>query len=146
MKTILIVEDSVDIHNLIKEVLKKEGYNVLDSYSGTEALMVLEKEKVDLILLDLMLPGLNGEEIIKKVTNIPIIVISAKLSLEDKVNALLDGANDYITKPFNSSELLARINVQLRLNKHNNENKELRFKDIFLDENSHNLYVKDNQV
>ena len=146
MKTILIVEDSVDIHNLIKEVLKKEGYNVLDSYSGTEALMLLEKEKVDLILLDLMLPGLNGEEIIKKVTNIPIIVISAKISPEDKVNALLDGANDYITKPFNTSELLARINVQLRLNKYNNENKELRFKDIFLDENSHTLYVKDNQV
>lgn len=146
MKTILIVEDSVDIHNLIKEVLEKEGYNVLDSYSGTEALMVLEKEKVDLILLDLMLPGLNGEEIIKKVTNVPIIVISAKISPEDKVNALLDGANDYITKPFNTSELLARINVQLRLNKHNNENKELRFKDIFLDENSHTLYVKDNQV
>lgn len=146
MKTILIVEDSVDIHNLIKEVLKKEGYNVLDSYSGTEALMVLEKENVDLILLDLMLPGLNGEEIIKKVTNIPIIVISAKISPEDKVNALLDGANDYITKPFNTSELLARINVQLRLNKYNNENKELRFKDIFLNENSHTLYVKDNQV
>ena len=146
MKTILIVEDSVDIHNLIKEVLEKEGYNVLDSYSGTEALMLLEKEKVDLILLDLMLPGLNGEEIIKKVTNVPIIVISAKISPEDKVNALLDGANDYITKPFNTSELLARINVQLRLNKHNNENKELRFKDIFLDENSHTLYVKDNQV
>lgn len=146
MKTILIVEDSVDIHNLIKEVLEKEGYNVLDSYSGTEALMVLEKEKVDLILLDLMLPGLNGEEIIKKVTNIPIIVISAKISPEDKVNALLDGANDYITKPFNTLELLARINVQLRLNKYNSENKELRFKDIFLDENSHTLYIKDNQV
>ena len=102
MKNILIVEDNTDIHNLIKEVLEKEKYKVLDSYSGTEALMVLEKEKVDLILLDLMLPGLNGEDIIKKVKDIPIIVISAKISPEDKVNALLSGANDYLTKPFST--------------------------------------------
>ena len=80
MKTILIVEDNTDIHNLLKEVLEKENYKVLNSYSGTEALMVLEKEKVDLILLDLMLPGLNGEDIIKKVKDIPIIVISANIS------------------------------------------------------------------
>ena len=66
MKKILIVEDNIDIHNLIKEILENKKYKVIDSYSGTEALMVLEKEKIDLILLDLMLPGLNGEEIIKK--------------------------------------------------------------------------------
>lgn len=146
MKTILIVEDNADVHNLIKEILEKEHYNVIDSYSGTEALMVLEKEKVDLILLDLMLPGLNGEEIIRKVTNIPIIVISAKIAPEDKVNALLEGANDYITKPFNTSELLARIKVQLRLNKNKKVNEELQFKDIFLDKSSHNLYIKEYQI
>ena len=76
--------------------------------------MILEKENVDLVLLDLMLPGLNGEELIKKVKNVPIIVISAKISVEDKVNVLLNGANDYITKPFAKDELLARIQVQLR--------------------------------
>ena len=101
MKKILIVEDNIDIHNLIKEILENKKYKVIDSYSGTEAFMVLEKEKIDLILLDLMLPGLNGEEIIKKVKEIPIIVISAKLTPESKVNALLSGQNDYITKPFN---------------------------------------------
>ena len=80
MQTILIVEDNEDIHNLISEILKREHYKILDAYSGTEALMILEKENVDLILLDLMLPGLNGEEIINKVKNIPIIVVSAKIS------------------------------------------------------------------
>ena len=132
MKTILIVEDNIDIHNLIQEILQKENYRVINSYSGTEALMMLEKEKIDLILLDLMLPGLSGEEIIKKVKNIPIIVISAKISPEDKVNVLLNGANDYITKPFNKEELLARIKVQLRINADRKERKELKYKDMYL--------------
>ena len=159
MKTLLIVEDNVDVHNLIKEILKNEHFNVIDSYSGTEALMVLEKEKVDLILLDLMLPGLDGEGIIKKIKDIPIIVISAKISTEDKVNALLEGANDYITKPFEPSELVARIRVQLRLEENknsnirntNNENKDeievknqkLKFKELILDNDNHILYIKD---
>ena len=120
LETILIVEDNIDIHNFIKEVLEKKQYKVLDAYSGTEALMIIEKENINLVLLDLMLPGLNGEEIIKKVKNIPIIVISAKISPEDKVNVLLNGVNDYITKPFNKDELLARIAVQLRINKNKN--------------------------
>ena len=146
MQTILIVEDNEDIHNLISEILKREHYKILDAYSGTEALMILEKENVDLILLDLMLPGLNGEEIINKVKNIPIIVVSAKISPEDKVNTLLNGANDYITKPFNSDELLARIKVQLRIDESKKANKELKYKDIILDKNGHSLYVKEKQV
>ena len=115
MKTILIVEDDMDLHHLIREILEKENYRILNSYSGTEALMLIEKEKIDLILLDLMLPGLNGEEIIKKVKKTAIIVISAKISPEDKVNVLLNGANDYITKPFDTKELLARVKVQLKM-------------------------------
>ena len=146
MQTILIVEDNEDIHNLISEILKREHYKILDAYSGTEALMILEKENVDLILLDLMLPGLNGEEIINKVKNIPIIVVSAKISPEDKVNTLLNGANDYITKPFNSDELLARIKVQLRIDESKKANKELKYKDIILDKNGHSLYDKEKQV
>ena len=110
-----MVEDDTDIHNIIKEILKKENYKIFDAYSGTEALMIVEKENINLILLDLMLPGLNGEEIIKREKNIPIIVISAKTSTEDKVNVLLEGANDYITKPFKAEELLARVKVQLRI-------------------------------
>lgn len=146
MKNILIVEDNIDIHNLIKEVLEKETYKVFNAYSGTEALMVLEKENIDLILLDLMLPGINGEEIIKQVKNIPTIVISAKISQEDKINVLLNGANDYITKPFDIEELLARIKVQLRIKQEKKENIELKYKDIFLNENTHTLYIKQNQI
>ena len=146
METILIVEDNIDIHNFIKEVLEKKKYKVLDAYSGTEALMLIEKENINLILLDLMLPGLNGEEIIRKIKNIPIIVISAKISPEDKVNVLLSGANDYITKPFNKEELLARIAVQLRINENKNINKELKYKDMFLNEENHTLYINDEQI
>ena len=145
MKKILVVEDDMDIHNLIKNVLEKERYDVISAYSGTEALLLIEKKDLDLILLDLMIPGLSGEEIIKKVKNIPIIVISAKISSEDKVNALSIGANDYITKPFNTNELLARIKVQLRLSKKDN-NVSLSYKDMILDKNSHTLYIKDKNI
>ena len=146
MQTILIVEDDMDIHNLIKELLEKQKYKVLDSYSGTEALMVLEREKVDLILLDLMLPGLNGEEIVKKVKDIPMIVISAKISPEDKVNVLLNGANDYITKPFSTEELLARIQVQFRIKESKRENKELTYKEMILSEERQAIIMKEKQV
>ena len=149
MKTILIVEDNTDIHNLLKEVLENEKYRVLDSYSGTEALMVLEKEKVDLILLDLMLPGLNGEEIIKKIKDIPIIVISAKISPEDKVNALLSGANDYLTKPFSTEELLARIQVQFRIDKDRKENRKdlkLTYKQMVLNQENHTVCIGENPI
>ena len=146
MQTILIVEDNTDIHNLIKEVLEKAKYKVLDSYSGTEALMVLERKQVDLILLDLMLPGLNGEEIVKKIKDIPIIVISAKISAEDKVNVLLNGANDYITKPFSTEELLARIQVQLRIKEGRRENKILVYKDMVLDETNHAICIQEKQI
>lgn len=144
MKNILIVEDNVDIHNLIKEVLEKEHYRVLSSYTGIEAIKTIEKEKIDLILLDLMLPEINGEEIVKKVKNIPIIVISAKIAPEDKVNVLLNGANDYITKPFNVEELLARVKVQLRIDNKKEKNEELKYKDLSLSkEDNHTLYIKD---
>lgn len=140
MKTILIIEDNVDIHNLLKELLEKE-YRIVSAYSGTEALMLLEKKNIDLILLDLILPGLTGEEIISQVKDIPIIVISAKTSPEDKVNVLLNGANDYISKPFDSNELIARIKVQLRL-KQVQKSPTLKYKDLTLEENSRFLFIK----
>lgn len=146
MKTILVVEDDIDIQNLIKNLLEKEHYKVINAYSGTEAMMLIEKENIDLILLDLMLPGLNGEEIIKQIKNIPIIVISAKISPEDRINTLLNGANDYITKPFNSEELLARIKVQLRINENKIQNKELKYKDMILKNDMHTLYIKEKQI
>lgn len=148
MKNILIVEDDITIHNLLNELLKDNAYSTYDAYSGTEALMILNdnNKKIDLILLDLMLPGLNGEEIIKKVKNIPIIVLSAKLSVSDKVNALSIGANDYITKPFNNDELLSRIAVQLRINNTNNSSSELIYKNMKLNDDLHSVTINSKKV
>lgn len=147
MKNILIVEDNIDIHNLIREVLEKEHYRVLSSYTGTEAMRIIENERIDLILLDLMLPEINGEEIVKKVKDTPIIVISAKISTEDKVNVLLNGANDYLTKPFNVEELLARIQVQLRIDNKKEKNEDLTYKDMRLSkEDVHTLHIKEKSI
>ncbi len=143
MKTILIVEDDESIHKLLEEILSIEKYNILNAYSGTEALLILEKNKIDLILLDLMIPGLSGEELIKKVNHLPIIVLSAKINYEDKVNCLLSGANDYITKPFNKEELLARIKVQLRIN---NSDIKLEYKEIKLLPDNRTMLINENKV
>ena len=114
MKTIAIIDDDVHIGDALSEILKNEGYAVNRAYSGTEALYLLSQSKPDLVLLDLMLPGLSGEEVLPHIKNIPVIVLSAKVDVQDKVNLLLGGAVDYITKPFSTEELLARITVQLR--------------------------------
>lgn len=114
MKTIAIIDDDMHIGNVLEEVLKQEGYGVLRAYSGTEALYLLEKQKPDLVLLDLMLPGLSGEEVLPQLAGIPVMVVSAKVGIDDKVNVLLGGAVDYVTKPFHMKELLARIQVHLR--------------------------------
>lgn len=114
MKHILIIDDDIHIGNIIEEALIKENYQVSRAYSGTEALYVLSASKPDLILLDLMLPGLSGEEVLPQIKGIPVIVISAKTDVDDKVALLLGGAADYITKPFEMKELLARITVALR--------------------------------
>ncbi len=146
LKKILIVEDDVSIHNVIEELLKKENYATYNAYSGTEALLLLEKEKYDLILLDLMLPALSGEEIIAKIKDTPIIVLSAKISSEDKVNCLLNGANDYITKPFDSKELLARIKVQLRSPNKPSITETLKYKNLELLNDNHTLLISNEKV
>ena len=114
MKTIMIIDDDVYIGNMLEEILKKEGYGVYRAYSGTEALLFLSSHRPNLILLDLMLPGMSGEEFLPKTTGIPVIIVSAKTEINNKVQLLLNGAADYITKPFDTNELLARIAVQLR--------------------------------
>ena len=146
MKKILIVEDDNTINNLIREILEKERYKIYSAYSGTEALIILERENIVLILLDLMLPGINGEQVIEKVKDIPIIVISAKVEVSDKVNALLKGANDYITKPFCAEELIARVKVQLRNYNIKKQNIELKYKDMTLREDEHILNIKNKEV
>lgn len=119
MPNILIVEDDININNLLCEVLMKAGYTCEQAFSGTEAKLLLDiKEKAyTLILLDLMLPGASGEEVLKEIRKhgrLPVIVLTAKDSIDDKIGVLTDGADDYITKPFEIREVLARIQVQLR--------------------------------
>ncbi|MDE5655062.1 MAG: response regulator transcription factor [Clostridia bacterium] len=115
-KTILIIDDDVYIGDMLQELLEKNGYATARAYSGTEALYVLQNLRPDLILLDLMLPGLSGEELLPKIQNIPVIIVSAKVDIDNKVNLLLSGAVDYVTKPFDIKELLARIKIHLRDN------------------------------
>ena len=138
-KTIAVIEDDQSISNLLYESLSREGYGVLRAYSGTEALFLLEKERPDLILLDLMLPGLPGEELLPHLAGIPVIVVSARAATEDKVNLLLGGAADYITKPFQLPELLARITVQLRRVENPLPNSVLEAGSLRLDTHSHTL-------
>lgn len=114
MKHILVVEDDVSIGNLVEEALAGEGYRVTRAYSGTEALYALDAGQPDLMLLDLMLPGLSGEEVLPRAKGIPVIVLSARAGVDEKVGLLLGGAADYITKPFAMKELLARVAVALR--------------------------------
>lgn len=114
MSKIMIIDDDVYIGDMLKEALGSEGYETVQAYSGTEALLLLEKEKPDIILMDLMLPGLSGEALLPQIKNIPVIVVSAKIGIDDKVDLLTGGAADYVTKPFEIRELMARIKVQLR--------------------------------
>lgn len=133
MKHILIVDDDLYIGNMLEEVLQKEGYRTTRAYSGTEALLVLSCATPDLILLDLMLPGLTGEELLPKITGIPVIIISAKAGVENKVGLLLGGAADYVTKPFDIKELLARIAVQFRINTDTIKGRFISFENIRID-------------
>lgn len=114
MKKILIVDDDIHIVSMVREMLLKKGYDVSCAYSGTEALHILSRSRLDLVLLDLMLPGMSGEEVLPKIQGIPVIVISGKAGIDDKVSLLLGGAVDYVTKPFHLEELAARIAVHLR--------------------------------
>ena len=145
MRHILIIDDDIHIGNTIEEALKKEGCQVSRAYSGTEALYVLSASRPDLILLDLMLPGLSGEEVLPQIKGIPVIVVSAKIDVDDKVDLLLGGAADYITKPFEMKELLARITVALRSEKASG-NAVLSFDDLRMDIMTHEVFVKQQEV
>ena len=132
------------IHTVLEKMVE-----VVKAYSGTEALMVLEKDRPDLVLLDLMIPGLSGEELLPKIKDVPVIVVSAKADINDKVGLLLNGAADYITKPFNMQELLARITVQLRnANKATtaSEQRVLTFGALTLNMDTHILYIENPDV
>lgn len=118
-RKILIVEDDPDISNLLDRILTKGGYETMRAYSGSEAELRVKLESPDLILLDLMLPGIGGEELIRLIReklalDMPILIVSAKTALESKVHAISLGADDYITKPFEPAEVLIRVQAALR--------------------------------
>lgn len=116
-ETILVVDDNREIVYSLGELLKYEGYEILAAYDGMEALEILEQNRVDLILLDVMMPRLNGLSALMKIREkykIPAIILSAKTEESDKVSGLVLGADDYISKPYNAAELIARVKAQLR--------------------------------
>ena len=117
METILVVDDNKDIVFSLSELLKYEGYMIERAYDGMEALELVERKQIDLILLDVMMPRLNGLSTLMKIREtkqIPVIILSAKTEESDKVSGLIMGADDYISKPYNPGELIARVKAQLR--------------------------------
>lgn len=151
---ILVVEDDNSINELLCTILKKEGYLVTSAFSGTEAKLRLEQGEYDLLLLDLMLPGITGEELIdtlRKDKTIPVIVISAKTAMEDRIGVLKSGADDFISKPFDVGEVLARVQAQLRrYREFSAQEKEehiiLKYKDLVLDPETVTVTVAGNPV
>lgn len=145
-KTILIIEDDADISQLLYTALSKAGYDAVQAYSGTEGKMLLgmKEKRFALILLDLMLPGISGEELlsfIRSDSDIPVIVLTAKDELDDKISVLIGGADDYITKPFEIPEVLARIQVQLRHAVKEQESDRLTYRDMVLDKTTRQVMI-----
>ena len=151
---ILIVEDEIHICNFVKTILETNGYQVLDAHNGATAKMVFLSHCPDLIILDLGLPDIDGCEIIKyvrEISNIPIIVLSARSVESDKVSALDLGANDYVTKPFGTEELLARVRVTLRnrrqgLDSDNVVRSKFCVKDMVIDYEARRIVVDNEEI
>lgn len=146
MKKILVIDDDIPIGDMLEEALTKKGYSVIRAYSGTEAILILSGTRPDLVLLDLMLPGLQGEEVLPQIKGIPVIIVSAKGEIDNKVELLLGGAADYVTKPFVMKELLARIAVQLRNSAAVREAPTLIFRDLTLNTDTHMATVDDCEI
>ncbi|MCK8486626.1 response regulator transcription factor [Paenibacillus sp. MBLB2552] len=151
MPTLLIIEDDASIHSLVKEALELHGFQTLSAYSGTEGKLLFGHHPPDLILLDLMLPGMDGDEFLKHVRSnsaVPVIVISAKNDQASKLELLTNGADDYVTKPFDIKELLARINIQLRhaATSASSTNQEIHYKNIRIHPDTLEVKVDDRPV
>lgn len=149
MKKILIVEDDVNINNLLKEALSQKWYTCGQAFSGTEAALWLEKESWMLVLLDLMLPGMTGEEVlqlIRRQGDTPVIVLTAKDAMEEKLDLLTSGADDYITKPFDINEVIARVQIQLRHAGQEAEPDRIECGGITLDDKTHQIWVDGQEI
>ena len=154
MKNILIVEDSQEIIDLIKIYLEQEEYSIYEASDGESAINIFEKEEIHLVVLDIMLPKLNGYEVIKRLrkrSNVPVIILSAKNQDADKILGLNLGADDYLAKPFNPLELVARINAQMRRfydfgGSKEKQDEKVIIGDLMLDQRECKLYKKDKEI
>ena len=149
MKKILIVEDDVNINNLLKGALSQKGYTCGQAFSGTEAALWLEKESWMLVLLDLMLPGMTGEEVlqlIRRQGDTPVIVLTAKDAMAEKLDLLTSGADNYITKPFDINEVIARVQIQLRHAGQEAEPDRIECGGITLDDKTHQIWVDGQEI
>lgn len=153
IKRILIVEDDSDINNLIKTILVKNNYNVEQAFSGTEGKLRLEMQAFDLVILDLMMSGMTGEELVGLIRNelhmgIPVLILSAKNSLNDKVQLLINGADDYLTKPFEPEELLARVIALLRRTgmQSAEESQNYQYRNLVLNPLSREVHIKNQLI
>lgn len=148
---ILIIEDDQHINQIVYETLTNDGFKCIQAYSGTEGMLHVKQKNFDLIVLDLMLPGLTGEEFMKELrtelrATIPVIVLSAKEKLNQKLNLFDLGADDYVTKPFDLEELLARINVHLKRTTDNKAVASLKHKNLSLEIEERRVLVKEHAL
>lgn len=144
MNKILIIEDDTDINRMIAEFLTEKGYACEQAYSGTEGRLQWQLQHFDMIVLDLMLPGISGEELleeIRRTSQVPVLILSARSAVSDKVRLLSCGADDYLGKPFELEELLARVQVQLRHAGAAVQNRTLTYREWQIDADRRMLYV-----
>lgn len=150
---ILVVDDEKEIRNLIEIYLKNEGYTVLKASNGEEALEVLSKEEIQLMILDIMMPKMDGMEVCRRVRehlNIPILMLSAKSEDMDKIAGIMTGADDYLTKPFNPLELSVRVKALLRrayyFNNMNKEDNIINIENLTIDKNERTVKIGDTEI
>ena len=149
MAKILIVEDNMEIHEMEKLLLTKSGYKTVSAFSGTEALLQVQREAFDLVILDLMLPGLSGGEVLRSIreeSNVPFLCVTAVDSVESKVNLMKMGADDYLVKPFNYDEFLVRVEAILRRTQTLPETRRLKFRDLEINPENREVTVHGNRV
>lgn len=150
MEKILIIEDNDEINNMLCKMLSANGYSVKSAFSGTEGLLYFSMDDFSLVLLDLMLPGLTGEEVLtklRKTSDVPIIIISAKAEIVGKVELLENGADDYLTKPFDVRELLARVKLQInKAENRKSERKHIGRNGLEIDDDTHRITVNGNLI
>ncbi|MGL5694960.1 MAG: response regulator transcription factor [Peptostreptococcaceae bacterium] len=149
---ILVVDDEKDIRDLLEIYLKNDGYDVIKASDGNEAIKIMNNQNIDLLVLDIMMPGMSGLEvckIIRENKNTPILMLSAKSEDIDKIQGIMTGADDYMTKPFNPLELTVRVKALLRrayyFNK-TNDNNIIRIGELSIDKQKHMVCVEDEQL